>query len=111
MSADASSASAYTSASLALRHTLDAAPAHTAAAKPARLSRVQRARVEPSSATAAAVATAESRLTRTANSSGQVSIAHTLPTITYSAVPGGCGIPSECTAAISSPESHQVTEG
>src|SRR5690242_8671264 len=58
--------------------------------------------------TAVAVQKAEKRLVATANGTRR---AQTFSRKTYSGVPGGCGIPSECAAAMNSPASQKVTSG
>src|SRR5688500_16154563 len=103
---------AYTSASVALSHTVDINPAVTPAAVPPRPSSVQRAKRLASIPHAAAVHAADRRLIDRANpKTGAKTMLQTLPSITYSGVPGGCGIPSEWMAARNSPESQSVTLG
>jgi hypothetical protein len=54
---------------------------------------------------------AEKRFVASAVGSGQSARRHARAASIQSGVPGGCGIPAECTAAISSPASQSVGPG
>jgi hypothetical protein len=106
------SATAYTSVSVALSQTVDMRPAVIPAAVPAKLSPVHLPNRLARMPQPRAVHTAESRLIERANPKRSPNARlHTLPSRTYSGVPGGCGIPSVLMAARNSPASHSVTPG
>ena len=73
---------------------------------------MRRANSQAVPAPASAVLVADSRLVARANPIAPPStLDHTCAIATYNGVPGGCGMPSEWTAAISSPASQNVTLG
>ena len=110
-------ATAYTSVSLLFCQLVKVNPPSTApaAAVPSRRrgssSRSDSWATRKKQPAPAALRRALRKLVRAANSPTGTSIPHTWAIITYSGVPGGCGIPSTRAAAMNSPASQNVTPG
>ena len=102
---------AYTSLSVALDHTVNIPPAHSALASPIARDPLTRATNAASNPPAAAVHAAENRFVASAVPTNGSASAHVRAIITYNGVPGSCGMPNVCTAAMNSPASHIVSPG